>query len=104
MISALLEDDGKMSKEELIKAQGGDYRFFASLDADKSGSVSPLEWILWLRTQHAQRSAQKVSKGDQWFELLMHGLKRGCGVLLLTPFQLNEVPFQRHSNAILTPF
>ena len=83
-------EDGIISKEELIDAQGGDYRLFQHMDADNGGSVSKLEWLIFMRGTHAQKSLTSIKKGDKWLDHLMFTLRRGCGMSEMTLAQERE--------------
>jgi hypothetical protein len=67
-----------------------DFKLFERLDADKSGSVSSLEFLLYLRTTHAEKSARSMARADKWFETLMASLRRGCGCIELSGKQVRD--------------
>ena len=88
LIAEMVDKDGVLQKDELVKAHGGDYQIFQSLDADQSGAVSSSEWILWLRTTHAAQPG--VKEGDEWLRNFLFTLERGAGLRGLNAAQCLE--------------
>lgn len=64
-IASLCGEDGDtVSKEELVKAQGGEMNLFEKLDADEDGSVTLAEFEAYLTTVH-------VAKGNRFIKQMV---------------------------------
>jgi len=73
LVSRLIDDDGLVYKEELVRAHGGDYNVFAEMDLDRSGEVTTEEWMRWL---HAEHDRKGLPKGDHWLGQLLYTLRQ----------------------------
>ena len=85
------EDPDVMSKDQLVQAQGADFKIYEAMDLDKSGQVGLPEFLAWLETSHAAKAAKRLEKGDKWVVNMLFSLGRGCGVGGFTEEQ-EEVP------------
>ena len=79
MVANLLTEDPAIQQDELIMAQGGDYKLFEKLDTEKQGFVTLDQWMVYLRQKHAQIGKKKVEKGDRWLKNFLFTLRVGCG-------------------------
>ena len=85
-----LEGGGLITQDKLIKAQGGNYRFFEAIDTAQTGHITPDQWLESLRNMHKAKGAVKIGKADRWLHSLLFTLERGCGARHFTAQQLAE--------------
>ena len=46
LVSKAIADDGVVTKAELVKVQGADFKLFERIDADTTGEVTLAKWTL----------------------------------------------------------
>ena len=46
LVSKAIADDGVVTKAELVKVQGADFKLFERIDADTTGEVTLAKWAL----------------------------------------------------------
>ena len=66
--------DPAVSKEQLVRAHGGDYSVFERMDTDADGRISLEEWLAWLQAEHQR----KGKHGDKHTRTFLHTLKTGA--------------------------
>jgi len=54
LVAGLCGGGGGLLKEELVKAQGGDFHLFEHIDSHQTGDISKEEWNAWLQASENQ--------------------------------------------------
>jgi hypothetical protein len=90
LIAGLIQDDGTVSKEELVKAHGGNYAAFDVLDTNQNGTIELDEWLAFCQASHKDKCADPpiIEVGDMWLDEFFFTLRRGCGLKGLTDRQI----------------
>jgi len=62
---------GPVTKEVIVRAQGGDFHLFENLDTDNNGEVSLLEWEAYINKTHNEKGPRK---GPSWLASLLYSM------------------------------
>lgn len=65
-----------MSKEELIEAQGADFKIFEEMNTKGDGAVTKNEFLKWTWQSCIKKERKKNGQGTKWLSTFCRTLER----------------------------